>query len=171
MTADVSTGRGGGGPKEVTGRMVLICLVAFFAVVGAVNAVMIGAAVSTFAGLESESPYQAGRAFDREIAAAQAQQALHWQVEAKVAGSDGGATRIEISVRDANGGPIMGLGATATLVHPTDRRRDRGLVMTEDAPGRFSGMTAAAIGQWDVIIDLSRDGARLFRSKNRVALH
>ncbi len=47
-----------GGPKEpaerVTGRMVLICLVAFFAVVAGVNAVMIAAAVSTFGGVETE---------------------------------------------------------------------------------------------------------------------
>ena len=50
--------------------MVLICLVAFFAVVAGVNAVMIRAAVSTFGGVETDSAYQAGLAFAREIAAA-----------------------------------------------------------------------------------------------------
>ena len=71
-----------GRPKELTGRMVFICLVAFFAVIAAVNAVMIRAAVSTFSGIETANSYQAGLAFAREIAAAEAQDALHWQVQA-----------------------------------------------------------------------------------------
>jgi nitrogen fixation protein FixH len=156
--------------KELTGRMVLIWLVGFFAIVGAVNAVMIGAAISTFAGLEHDSPYQAGLAFDQEIAAARAQQALHWQVEAKVARSDRGETLVEILARGADGAPLPGLGITASLVHPTDRRLDRDLTMTQDGPGHFTGVTGAAVGQWDVVIELARDGARQFRSKNRVIL-
>ena len=55
--------------RQVTGRIVLICFVAFFAVVAGVNAVMIRAAVSTFSGIETENPYQAGLAFEREILA------------------------------------------------------------------------------------------------------
>jgi nitrogen fixation protein FixH len=156
--------------RELTGRMVLIWLVGFFAIVGAVNAVMIGAAISTFAGLEHDSPYQAGLAFDQEIAAARAQQALHWQVEAKVARSDRGETLVEILARGADGAPLPGLGITASLVHPTDRRLDRDLTMTQDGPGHFTGVTGAAVGQWDVVIELARDGARQFRSKNRVIL-
>jgi nitrogen fixation protein FixH len=168
MTANIfDTGPQG---KELTGRMVLLWLVGFFAIVGAVNAVMIGAAISTFAGLEHDSPYQAGLAFDQEIAAARAQQALHWQVEAKVAKSDRGETLVEISARGADGAPLPGLGITASLVHPTDRRLDRELTIVPDGLGRFSGVTGAAVGQWDVVIELARDGARQFRSKNRVNL-
>jgi nitrogen fixation protein FixH len=160
----------GGQGRELTGRTVLMWLVGFFAIVGAVNAVMVGAAISTFAGLEHDSPYQAGLAFDQEIAAARVQQALHWQVQAKVAKSDRGETLVEISARDADGAPLPGLGITASLVHPTDRRLDRDLAMTQDGPGHFSGVTGAAVGQWDIVIELARDGARQFRSKNRVIL-
>ena len=91
----------GGGQKEVTGRMVLICLVTFFVVVGAVNAGMMAAAISTFTGLDSESPYREGLAFEQERSAAVAQQALHWQVQATVK-MEAGATRVEVSVRDAD---------------------------------------------------------------------
>jgi nitrogen fixation protein FixH len=157
-------------PRELTGRMVLVWLIGFFALVGAVNAVMIGAAISTFAGLESDSPYQAGLAFDAEIAAARSQHALHWQVQAEVKRTDGGETLIEISARDADGAPLRGLDASASLLHPTDRRLDRDLTMTPQEPGRFRGVTGSAVGQWDVVIELSRDGARKFRSKNRVVL-
>src|ERR1019366_9938190 len=109
-------------------------------------------AISTFAGLDSDSPYQAGLAFDQEIAAARAQQALHWQVQAKVTTTDEGRTLVEIFARDANGAPLSGLGATATLVHPTDRRLDRDLAISEDGPGHFRGVTGPAVGQWDVVI-------------------
>jgi nitrogen fixation protein FixH len=170
MAAEFFSTSGQAAPRELTGRMVLMWLVGFFVVVSAVNAVMIGAAISTFAGLESDSPYQAGLVFNEEIAAARAQQALHWRVQAKLAKTDGGETLVEISARDAEGAPLPGLGATATLVHPTDRRLDRDLAMTPDGPGHFHGVTGAAVGQWDVVIDLSRDGARQFRSKNRVVL-
>ena len=166
----IDTLTGGGQGRELTGRAVLMWLVGFFAVVGAVNAVMIGAAISTFAGLEHDSPYQAGLAFDQEIAAARVQEALHWQVQAKVARSDAGETLVEISAHDAGGAPVPGLAATATLVHPTDRRLDRDLTMTPNGPGHFSGATGTAAGQWDVVIELSREGARWFRSKNRIVL-
>jgi nitrogen fixation protein FixH len=168
MATDIVT-RGAQG-RELTGRMVLLWLVGFFVVVAAVNAIMIGFAISTFAGLEHDSPYQAGLAFDQEIAAARVQEALHWQVQAKVAKAAGGKTLVEISARDAGGAPLSGLVATASLVHPTDRRLDRDLTMTPEGPGRFSGLTGAAAGQWDVVIDLARDGARRFRSKNRIVL-
>jgi nitrogen fixation protein FixH len=151
--------------------MVFICLVAFFAVVGAVNAIMVGAAISTFAGLETDSAYQSGLAFEREIAAAQVQEALHWQVEAKIEGAGQTTTAVQITAQDARGNALAGLAASATLVHPTDRRLDRGVALTEGAPGRFSGMTERAVGQWDLAIELSRNGARQFRSRNRVVLH
>src|SRR5262249_23714165 len=64
---------GGGDARELTGRAVLVCLVTFFAVVAGVNAVMIGGAVSTFGGLETESSYQAGLVFAREEAQARSQ--------------------------------------------------------------------------------------------------
>ena len=87
-------------PRELTGRAVLACLVAFFAVVAAVNAVMIRVAVSTFGGVETANSYQAGLAFAREIAAVEAQDALHWQVRARVV-ADAGATAVEVAVADA----------------------------------------------------------------------
>jgi nitrogen fixation protein FixH len=42
--------------------------------------------------------------------------------------------------------------------------------MQATAPGRFSGVVTPSPGQWDLVIELSRDGERLFRSKERVIL-
>ena len=92
---------------EVTGRMVFVCLVGFFVIVGAVNAIMISAAVSTFGGVETENAYQAGLAFAREMAAVDAQDALHWNVRAKVVRVNG-ATELEVLAADAAGRPLSG---------------------------------------------------------------
>jgi len=164
------SGGGNGRAKEVTGRTVFVCLVAFFGVVAAVNGVMIRVAVSTFGGLETESSYQAGLAFAREAAQARAQDDLHWRVDAAVAPLRDGAARFVIDARDAGGRPLRGLAAAARLIHPADARDDRPILLEETQPGEFRGAAAASAGQWDLVLELSRDGVRLFRSKNRIAL-
>jgi nitrogen fixation protein FixH len=157
-------------PRELTGRMVLFCLIMFFAVVAGVNAVMISAAVITFSGVETANAYQAGVTFAREESAAEAQQARHWRVNAVLRPGAGGSAQIELFARDSADLPLTGLEVTASLIHPTDRRFDRTLVMQTDGPGRFRGATTPAPGQWDLVIELARGGERLFRSKERVIL-
>jgi nitrogen fixation protein FixH len=153
--------------RQLTGRMVLLCLIGFFAVIAGVNAIMIRAAVSTFGGVETGNAYQAGLAFAREIAAVEAQDALHWDVRAKVSAANG-ATELEVTAIDAAGRPPTGLTATARLMHPTDKRADRVVALGEHAPGDFKGRTDAVTGQWALVIELARDGTRMFRSTNRV---
>src|SRR5215470_12431170 len=146
---------------RVTGRMVLIGFVAFFGVVAGVNAIMIHAAISTFGGVETDSSYRAGLAFAREMATVEAQDARHWTVAAKAV-IEGNATVVEVVARDASGQPIANLSATASLVHPTDRRADHPVLLASQGAGRFRGTTAASAGQWDLVIELSRDDERLF---------
>ena len=170
MPAHFSHDRTDRQPKEVTGRMVLICLVAFFAVVAGVNFVLVKAAISTFSGLETESSYRAGLAFGQEIAGAQAQEARHWRVEVRVLPAQDGTTIVEMSMQDAAGQPLTGLDAIVRLAHPTDRRFDYAFVMRADAPGHFRGAASSVMGEWDLVIELSRGEERLFRSKNRISV-
>ena len=165
-----SGGRDGHRPRELTGRRVLFCLVAFFAVVAAVNAVMMTAAVTTFGGIETKSSYQAGLTFAREEAAAEAQQARHWRVIAALRRVAGGSTQIELSARDAENRPLTGLEASVSLIHPTDRRLDRPVTMQAVDASRFRGAVTPAPGQWDLVIELARAGERLFRSRERIIL-
>jgi nitrogen fixation protein FixH len=156
--------------RPLTGRTVLICLIAFFGVISIVNGIMIRAAISTFGGLETGSAFQAGQTFKYEIEAARAQEFRHWQVKANVRRADGG-TVVEIDARDESGRPLAGLEAVASLHRPTDRRGDVGIRLSEEGVGQFRGTGPSAIGQWDLLIDLSRNGERLFRSRNRVILN
>jgi len=169
-TEQVSIRGDGCRAKEVTGRTVLVWLVAFFGIVGIVNVAMIRAAVSTYGGLETESSYQAGLAFARETADERAQDALGWRVDARLSPTRDGISTLIVAARDADGRPLAGLAATARLVHPADKRDDHAVVLRETRPGEFGGVATAAAGQWDLVIELARDGARVFRSKNRVRL-
>jgi nitrogen fixation protein FixH len=154
--------------RPLTGRAVLICLVAFFGTVFAMNAVLVRAAVSSFGGVETESSYKAGLAFKNEVAVAKAQEARHWRVDAALRREAEG-TIVVLTTRDADGRELTGLAAKARLSHPTDRRRDVPLTLVEVAPGRFEGSAQASHGQWDLVFDLARDGDVQFRSKSRIA--
>jgi nitrogen fixation protein FixH len=80
------------------------------------------------------------------------------------------ATLVEVAATDAGSRPLTGLQASARLAHPTDKRADHIVELHETAPGRFQGTAGAVVGQWALKIELSREGARMFRSRNRVFL-
>jgi len=156
--------------RRWTGWTVLATLLVFFGIIFAVNGVMIYAALSTMAGVDTESAYQAGRQFEREAAAAKAQDARHWRVDARVTPAPDGARRLEIQAVDAAGLPVGDVAASAVFERPTDRRLDRTVEVVADSPGRFHGSTALAAGQWDLVLELTRRGEQVFLSRNRIVL-
>ena len=158
-----------GKARELTGRAVLFWLLGFFGFVFAVNAVMIKAASSTFAGLETSSSYKAGLLFKQELASAERQAALHWRVDGKLVDQDGEAV-LDFTVRDAKGEPVTGLTAQARLAHPATARLDHVVPLESVGTGMFHGAVKAARGQWELIVDIERDGERAFRSRSRVSL-
>ncbi len=155
---------------RLTGRHVLAALLLFFAVVGTVNAVMVRYALLTFRGEVQDNPYEAGLAFNQEIDAARAQAARNWRVEGVVRRMVGGHAELDLSAEDARGEPIPGLTIAGSLAAPADKRLDRAFAFEEARPGSFIGTVEAPAGQWDLSIELSRNGERLFRSVNRITL-
>ena len=75
-------------PAPITGRMVLLYFVAFFGIIFAMNFYMVRVAISSFSGVETESAYKAGLSFKNDVAAAHAQDARHWTVEASLQRGD-----------------------------------------------------------------------------------
>jgi len=155
---------------RLTGRHVLAALLLFFAVVATVNFVMVRYALLTFRGEVQDNPYEAGLAFNQEIDAARAQAARNWRVEGVVRRTDGGQAELDLSAKDAQGEPIPGLTITGGLAAPADKRLDRTFAFQQARLGSFVGTVDAPAGQWDLSIELSRDGERLFRSRNRITL-
>ncbi len=161
--SDIRTG------SRLTGRMVLVYLLTFFGIVMGVNGVMIYEALSTMRGVDTESAYQAGRMFEQDVAMLKVQDARHWQVDAKLTPARNGM-RLELIARDEAGHVLTGMAASANFERPTDRGLDRNVVLKEDAPGQYHGETELIPGQWDLMIEISRQGQQMFRSKNRVVL-
>jgi nitrogen fixation protein FixH len=156
--------------RELTGKHVLFCLLGFFGAVFAVNAVLVQAAISTFGGVETSSSYKAGLVFEKEVARAEQQDELHWQVGGKISRDRAGEAVLDISARDAKGVPLAGLTAQARLAHPADERLDHVIALDRTNAGLFHGETQAQPGQWELIVDLYRGEARVFRSRSRVTL-
>ena len=148
--------------RPLTGRRVLIYLIAFFAVVFAANAALVTFAIETLPGTEVDSAYRASLAFNREIAAAKAQTERGWKVAAHIE---------RIDVRAAAGAPLGGAGFMARLARPADERGDRVFALVERESGIYTGAAGdVAPGQWDLVIEAVRGNERVFLSRNRVVL-
>jgi nitrogen fixation protein FixH len=153
--------------KRLTGRAVLLYVLAFFGVVIAVNLVMMKLAIDTMPGLEVESSYRAGNAYNAAIAAAKDQLARRWRVEGHLERGADGRAFLEVD----GGAPITGLLLSAQIERPTDKRADRSVTLTERGSGIYRGEAEnLAPGQWDVVLEAEKGSERLFRSKNRVKL-
>jgi len=159
-------------PKPLTGRMVLLVLVAFFGVVFGVNGLLMKLAIQTLPGTEVDSAYSASLAYEKEITAARDQDARAWKVSAHVQRApDGGAT-VQVEARDKKGMPMAGLTFQGRFERPTDRRADQPVGLTDVGGGIYRGSAAPiAPGQWDLVLEGDAAGQRMFLSKNRVLLN
>jgi hypothetical protein len=124
-TNPFSSGPGGREPQpgQITGLMVLGFMIAFFAIIVGVNVFMAHAAISTFGGVETASSYHAGQMFERDVAMAKAQDAQHWQVDAKLTRADG-TTLIDITAHDGAGAPVSG-GGRQRVIRAADQSASR----------------------------------------------
>ena len=94
---------------------------------------MVYEALSTLSGVDTDSAYQAGLMFEHDVAMAKAQDARHWQVDAKLTPAADGA-RLDVIARDAAGQPLSRHGRPRLIFErPTDRRFDRSVVLAEDS--------------------------------------
>lgn len=157
------------GERPITGRMVLVALIGFFGFVTLVNIVMVRAAITTFGGVDTPSSYQAGLAFKAEEAEAAAQAARDWNVSAQIEPTASGSS-FSLDVRDAGGRPVTGADIAARLTHPIDERRDIAIRLSEAGAGTYFGRVSADPGHWTLDIEISKNGERLFRSRNRLTV-
>jgi len=142
-------------PKPLTGRKVLLIMVAGFGVVIAANMAMLFAATGTFPGLVVPNSYVASQDFDRKTAA---QRALGWQARAEY-----GAGRLTVTMAGPDGAPLAGLGLVAVVGRPATDREDTRLELTErdgDPVGNYAAPLELAPGRWRIgIAGTGTDGA------------
>ncbi len=159
-------------PRPLTGRMVLVMLIAFFGIVIGVNLVMMRLAIQTLPGTEVDSAYGASLAYEKEIATAREQAERNWKVDAHVERSGQGSATLQVEARDSTGRPVTGLTFEGRFERPTDRRADLPVTLTEVGIGIYRGNAPdIAPGQWDLVLEGVSRGQRMFLSKNRVVLN
>ncbi|PCJ76350.1 MAG: nitrogen fixation protein FixH [Rhodobacteraceae bacterium] len=112
--------------KELTGRKVLMILLAAFGTIFAVNMTLLYQAVNTFPGLEVKNSYVASQTFDDR---AIAQRALGWVPEVKYANG-----QMNLSIF-SNGQFVFPETIEVRVGRPTHGREDANPVLLRDANG------------------------------------
>jgi nitrogen fixation protein FixH len=158
-------------PRKFTGWHALAMIVLFFTVMFTANGTLVYFALTTFGGTEVASSYQAGRAFNGDVANARAQDARGWKVDANAARDANGHVRVEVRPHDVDGKVIVGLDLRALLARPVDKREDVPVALAETEVGAYVG-TAEKVpaGNWDLVIEARQGDTTVFRSRNRLFL-
>jgi nitrogen fixation protein FixH len=152
--------------------------VAAFAVVIAVNGVMIKLALDSFSGLDTEHPYERGLGYNDTLAAARAQEEMGWQVAfdavpAGAAAPEGHPVTLEARFLDRDGNALTGLEVRALLQRPAVKGHDVELPLAERGGGRYVAHTDLPLpGQWDLRIvatSVGGDGAS-WQASRRILL-
>jgi nitrogen fixation protein FixH len=156
--------------RRLTGWHVLSMLLAFFGTIVMADAVLIYSALRSWTGAETTSAYRAGQLYNEELAQAQAQAALGWEVEVKAERRPDKMVQISVAARDHAGRPLAGLTWSAILKRPTSQRDDRVVVLMEGTYAHVAIVADLAPGQWDLVVEGSRGGERAFRRKTRLVL-
>lgn len=134
--------------RELTGKHVLIMLVAFFGILIAVNIYFAYAAVTSFRGEDVKGSYRQGLEYNQTIAARAEQKALGWTVKANLLTEDDNENALLVLFNDASENPINGLSIEGILRHPTDLQQDKPITFLPLGYGRYEAAINDVSGQW-----------------------
>lgn len=157
---------------EITGKHVLIGMLAFFGLIIAVNIVMMRLALSTHTGIVAENTYRKGVKYNEEIAASERMALLGWRNQMTLAPT---GDKLSIDIRDKDGNAVRGLAIKATLGRPASEKYDLSLTLSETAAGTYEAtLPVREAGTYVASIEASdpareQDGV-LYRAKERLWL-
>lgn len=139
--------------NRLTGRGVLLWLLAFFVPVFAINAYFIYASVSTFRGEDEQKPYLQGVEYNETLAHRAEQARLGWTATIGANRLPSGKVRVEVVLRQPNGRPAEPQRLDAQLRHPADETRDHELRLLAVGEGAYRGDVGnVSTGFWDVVV-------------------
>lgn len=145
--------------------------VGMFGVVVAVNGSLAYFAISSFTGLQTEGAYEKGLAYNKALAAIQAEERLGWTVEPQIdpsAITTGGP--VTVTAKDRDGKPLDDLEVAIQLVRPTTAGYDSVHELVAQGAGRYQAFLKLPLpGLWDVKVLASR-GADQVETMRRVVL-
>jgi nitrogen fixation protein FixH len=137
--------------------------VAGFAIVIAVNGVMMWLAIGSFSGLYSTHARDRGVRYNRVIAEQRSREALGWTVETSWQAETG---TLGLTVRDGSGQALRDAAVVVDLVRPAEKRAPVRIALTNLGAGRFAAAVALpARGNWDADIVIEAGGQRFARTR------
>lgn len=160
------------GTFKLTGRHVLVTLIAFFGVIFAVNGYFLYSALSTYTGVVAQEPYRKGLHYNERIAADEVQQSRGWAVALDVAKA---RTGLVLDVKHPDGKPVTDLALTGFIGRPSTTGYDKPLTLREVAPGRY-GAEFPKLDDGNWVLSLTgqipdaKSGEPPFRLKKRLWL-
>lgn len=137
---------------KFTGRHAAVLIVAFFAVVIAVNVTMARLASSTFGGTVVDNSYVASQRFNAWLDQSAADKALGWKAETG-RGADGA---LEVRLVDNAGAPIAGARVIVHAEHPLGARPPVDARLIEATPGLYRAALPA--GRWHLWLTAAARG-------------
>ncbi len=153
--------------KRIGGHHVLICTVAFFSAVLAVNAAMVYSAISTYSGVVSAEPYRKGLHYNDRVHADDAQRLLRWEDQITIDPS--GLIRFEIFAADRV--PVRALDVRVVVGRPTTNRYDRILALEDSSNGYVGRLNPLPPGAWIAAIEARlspSDLEPIYRARKRI---
>lgn len=149
-------------PAKPSDKYIPLYFVAFFTVVFAVNGVFVYKAVSTHTGVVTEDAYEKGLAYNKVIAAVDAQEALGLTSKIEVLGND-----IIYSLTDKNG-KLVKADVSARLIRPNQSGYDYDVkLQAED--GQYKAEANFPLkGLWRIEVLAKWDGQTYQQSKRVV---
>lgn len=156
------------GKPQGRGHWIPWLFVGGFAIIIAVNAVLIVQAVRTFSGLVVEQPYKKGIEYNAAAAQLDEQRRLGWTVSAALTPQDGGAV-VELRWADRDGAPLDGLSVAGEFRRPVENLPAVPVAFTAIGGGRYRSFVALPkAGAWDLHASASRSGARFLLAERLV---
>lgn len=148
---------------RITGRMVLFGMIAFYAVIMAVNGVFMFFALNTWPGLTDGNAYKNGLAYNRTLADGERQSLLGWKTQARI---DGETLSIVLAGKD--GSPMNDATITANAARPVGEAHATPLIFAPVGDGVYTTRFAAPLaGRWKVDLHI-RAGNDNFRAVHEV---
>jgi len=149
--------------RPVRGRWIPWIFVAAFAVIVAVNGIMVAYALKTFPGLSDPAAYNHGVAYNAVLAEADRQEALGWRLVARLEPQgDMSASDIVVRVTRSNGTPLDGLTVTGQLTRPIDAPATVDAAFEPAGAGIYRTHVALPrAGQWELHITAVAGNDRL----------
>ncbi len=142
--------------------------VGFFLAVFAANGAMIAAALSTWTGLETDTAYEDGLAYNDRLSEREAQKALGWRVALALEPTGDGAAELRVRLQGPSGEALYADQVRASFKRPTVEGHDFELSLEERGAGLYGREVILPLpGQWDIELNVTK-GDDLHTSRRRV---